>query len=201
MMEENQNIQSDVIDLRVIAKEIWMRKRLFLKTLPAVFVLSCLFIICIPRYYTTEARLAPEIDNATTGGTLTSLASSFGIDLGQVQTTDAISPLLYPDLMDDNGFVASLFAIRVKSMDGEIDTNYHDYLAKHQKYAWWEYIIEWVKKLLPKPKEGGAPGAYDPYHVSRREDGLMGKARDDIQFGVDKKTDHHQRDGTGRTDL
>ncbi|MBR6194834.1 MAG: chain-length determining protein [Prevotella sp.] len=189
MEEENKNIQNDVIDLRVIVGKVRKRKRLFLKVLPTAFVLSCLFIICFPRYYITDAKLAPEIDNNTTGGTLSSLASSFGIDLGQIQTTDAISPLLYPDLMDDNGFVASLFEIKVKSADGEINTNYHDYLAKYQEYPWWEYPIEWIRKMLPKSPQGGSASGYDPYYLSRREDGIMGVARDNIQFSIDKKTD------------
>ena len=189
MTEENKNIQSDVIDLRIIVNNIWKRKRLFFKVLPIVFILSCLFIVSFPRYYTTDVKLAPEVDNNTTGGTLTSLASSFGIDLGQIQTTDAISPLLYPDLMADNGFVASLFKITAKSADGEINTNYHDYLAKHQAFPWWDYPIEWIRQLLPKAEQGGSASGYDPYYLSRREDGLMNLARDNILFSVDKKTD------------
>ena len=40
---------------------------------------------------------------------LGSIASSFGFDLGEMQSSDAINPLLYPDLMDDNAFVFCSF--------------------------------------------------------------------------------------------
>ena len=60
-MEENKEMKA--IDLREIIQTIWKRKMLFAKVLPVVFVLSCLYIICIPRTYSTDTRLAPELDN------------------------------------------------------------------------------------------------------------------------------------------
>ena len=92
--------------------------------------------------------LAPEMGGDFEGGTLGSLASSFGFDLGMGQSMDAISPLLYPDLMEDNAFVANLFKIEVESADGEIKTNYYDYLAKHQKHPWWTKAIGGIKRAI-----------------------------------------------------
>ena len=124
----------EVSDLRVIFKKIWSRRKLFYKVLPITFVLSCAYILCIPRTYTSSLSLAPEMSNsAGMGGTLGSLASSFGIDLGNIETTDAINPMLYPDLMDDNGFVVGLFGIKVKSLDGEISCNYFDFSWNNQR--------------------------------------------------------------------
>ena len=187
-MEENNREYAIGVDWGKVFKQIWSHRRIFYKTLPIAFVLSCAYIICIPRTYTTEACLAPEMDNSSASGALSSIASSLGFDLGEMQTTDAINPLLYPDLMDDNGFVASLFTINVKSADGEINTNYHDYLAYHQTYPWWFYPIRWIKKLFPKPAIDGSASGYDPYYLSRREDGIMSTARDNIQLNTDKKT-------------
>ena len=78
--------------------------------------------------YSTETKMAPEAENQSSGGALSSLASSFGFDLSNVQSNDAITPLLYPELMDDNGFVAGLFDIKVSSKDGKINTTYYDYM-------------------------------------------------------------------------
>ncbi len=95
-MEENKN--PNIIDLRLIGKKLWDNRKLFYKVLPITFVLACLYIICIPRTYSTEVKLAPEVES-NMGGGLSSLASSFGFDLNNMQTTDAINPMLYPDLM------------------------------------------------------------------------------------------------------
>lgn len=187
-MEDNKQ-KVKVIDLRVIFKKIKDNRKLFYKVLPTVFVLSCLFIITVPRYYVTDTKLAPEIDNPATGGSLGALASSFGIDLGNIQSSDAITPLLYPDLLDDNGFIASLMNIRVKSQDGSIDTNYHDYLKLYQKKGWWMYPITWVTNILPKKNEfGSSKDDYSPYYLNRKENGILNKARKNIKIDLDKKT-------------
>ena len=190
MVENKQHAaQSEVIDLRMVFKKIWDNRRLFYKVLPITFVLSCLYILSIPRYYTSSVSLAPEMEGVSTGGALSSLASSFGFDLGSLQTSDAITPLLYPDLMEDNGFVASLLSIKVTSQDGEISTNYHDYMKLYQKKAWWEYPIDWLKELLPKAADlGGSKGGYDPYNLSKKENNIYEKIRKQISLDLDKKT-------------
>jgi len=189
-MEENKTKSSKVIDLRVICNQIWDNRRLFYKVLPIVFVLSCIYIFSLPRYYTSNIKLAPEMENSGTGGTLGSIAASFGLDLSEMQTSDAITPLLYPNLMEDNGFVASLMNIQVKSQDGEINTNYHDYLKKHQKFAWWNYPINWLKSLLPKKEDKGGTknGTYDPYNLPKSEEDVLSAARGNISIAIDKKT-------------
>ena len=80
-MEDNKK-NNEVIDLRVIFKKILANKKLYFKVLPIVFVLSCAYILCIPRTYTSSLSLAPEMNNSSSlGGTIGSLASSFGSSL------------------------------------------------------------------------------------------------------------------------
>ena len=188
-MEEKKELE--VIDLRVVFKKIYERRRLFIKVLPIVFVLSCAFILCLPRYYQSTLSLAPEIGGTSgLGGTLGSLASSFGLDLGSMETTDAINPMLYPDLMEDNGFVVGLFDIKVKSKDGEIACSYYDYLLKHQKRPFWQYALAWVKKLLPKDEEPAINkgNELNPYVLSKKQDEICKIIRDKVSISVDKKT-------------
>jgi capsule polysaccharide export protein KpsE/RkpR len=189
-MEEKKINSSDIIDLRVIFKKIWDKKELFLyKVWPITFVLACIYILGVPRYYTSDAKLAPEMGNSIANGTLGSIASSFGFDLSEMQTSDAITPLLYPDLMEDNGFVAGLFNIKVISQDGEVNTTYYDYLKKHQKTSIWSYPFRWIKSLLPKSEDkGGTKGQFDPYYLSKSDDDLASVIRNNIQFSIDKKT-------------
>ncbi len=182
--------EMEVIDLRVVFKKIWSRRKLFYKVLPITFVVSCAIILCVPRYYTSSLSLAPEIGNSSgMGGTLGSLASSFGLDLGAMETTDAINPMLYPDLMEDNGFVTGLFDINVKSMDGEINCSYYEYLTKHQKRAFWTYAIGWVKRLLTTKDQGGKKGGkFDPYMLSKKQDDVAALIRSFVTISIDKKT-------------
>ena len=187
-MEESNIKKPEVIDLRIVFKKIWDGRRLFYKVLPVVFVLSCIYIFSLPRYYTSDTKLAPETENSGTGGTLGSIAASFGFDISEMQTSDAITPLLYPNLMEDNGFVSKLMSIKVVSQDGEINTTYHDYLKKNQKKAWWNYPIGWLKNLIPKKQDkGGSKNGYDPYNISLDENGVYSSARSKIGIAIDKK--------------
>ncbi len=187
-MEEKKHTP-EVIDLRQIIKKIWNNRRLFYKVLPAVFVLSCIYILGVPRTYDTKAILAPEMDNSMSGGTLGSIAASFGFDLSEMQTSDAITPLLYPDLMGDNAFVTSMFNIKVRSLDGEINTTYYDYLKKHQKQTIWFIPFLWIKELLKSDDTTGAvDGKFDPYHLSRNDDDIAEAVRNNIRISIDKKT-------------
>lgn len=187
-MEESKK-QPEVIDLRVVMSKIWKNRKLFYKTLPIAFVLSCVYIFSIPRYYTSDVKLAPELDNGIGGGTLGDIASSLGFDISTAQTSDAISPLLYPDLMEDNKFVTNLFNIQVTNKDGDIKDSYYNYLKKHQKKAWWMYPIGWIKKMFSEDDNGqGAKGKLDPYHLSKKDDNIAKKIRDNIKLSIDKKT-------------
>lgn len=187
-MEETKK-KPEVIDLRVIAKKIWANKKLFYRVLPIVFILSCIYIFSKPRYYTSDVKLAPEMENSSSGGTLGSIAASFGFDISDIQTSDAITPMLYPDLMDDNAFVVSLLNIKVENQDGDIKATYHDYLKFHQKMAWWNYPVNWLIRLLPRQEDNVAKkGKYDPYYLSKDESGILNKARKNIAISIDKKT-------------
>ena len=97
--------QQEVINLREIASKIKSQRKKFILPLAITFVLSCIYIFSFPRFYNTESKLAPESESASGGSMLGSIASSFGFDLGEMQSSDAINPLLYPDLMEDNAFV------------------------------------------------------------------------------------------------
>ena len=110
-MEENKK-ELKVIDIIDITKKLWAKKKLFVKTLPIAFVISYIFILGFPRYYNTNIKLAPELGGTSMTSTLGSLASSFGFDLDNLQSNDAITPLLYPDLMEDNGFVTSSIIVQ-----------------------------------------------------------------------------------------
>ena len=159
----------------------------FIKVLPIVFVLSCVYIVSIPRTYSTDAKLAPEMGNAINGGTLGSIASAFGFDFGDMQTTDAITPLLYPDLMEDNAFATKLFAIKVENNKGDIKSTYYEYLKKYQKYPWWKSSISWIRRLFEK-NQPVANKEFNPYALTKKDNDIVNKIRKNVKLSVDKKS-------------
>lgn len=187
---------TDIIDIGKLIKKIYAKRKLFLyKVWPITFVVSCLYIICIPRYYTSELKLAPEMGGSDIGGTLGALASTLGVGMGNMESGDAIYPMLYPDIMEDNGFVANLFSIRVKDTDGEIDTDYLTYLKSYQKTAWWNKVTRGIKRftksMLPKkstPSPAASGGNWSPYWLSEEEESAAEAIRGNILMSLNDKT-------------
>lgn len=181
----------EIIDLRVIFSKIWAKRKIYYIVLPIVFILSCAYILCIPRTYSSNLSLAPELsNNSNLGGTIGSLASSFDIDIGNMETSDAINPMLYPDLMEDNGFVTGLFNIKVATADGNVKCSYYDYLTKHQEHPFWTKGINSIKNLFAKEEEVKANGGtqMNPYMLSKKQDGVASAIRKSISISIDKKT-------------
>lgn len=184
---------ADVIDLGQMFRQIAKQWKVFAIVLPIVFVLACLHIFNVPRYYTTSTSLAPEIESPAMGGSLSSIASSFGFDLSDMETTDAITPLLYPDLMDDNKFIVDLFKVQVATSDDSLHCDYYTYLTKHQEQPWTAGVRRWMRKHItgePKPegKQVKSAKGDDPYILPKKTDDIVNKIREDIKISVDKKT-------------
>ena len=188
-MAENTN-NKEVIDLGKIIQLLWAHKKRLAKVAGITFVLSAALILCVPRYYNSEIKLAPEIDASFADGAIGNLASSFGFDLGTMATSDAISPELYPELLQTNDFIVQLFPISVESDDGEIKTDYYTYMTKHQKYAWWTHVVHWMKRLFPKKKDlPGAQGdGLNPLHLSRTQQDVVTIIASNIKCNIDRKT-------------
>lgn len=191
-MEEKK--EKDTIDLGLIAKTLYEKRKKFFIMWPIVAILSILWIIPQPRYYKCSVSLAPETNGDDMGGGLASMASSFGINLGG-NGSDAIYPLLYPDLLESNKFIVSLFDIKVKTDDGTVVTDYYTYLTKHQKKNWLTQPFNKAKNAIVKlfkSEENTTRGngkKIDAFRLSERDYKLVEKVKTNITCDVDKKTD------------
>ena len=194
MEADNNNIEKirvTVIDLEKLVKKLFQKKMMIIIACVATAVISSILIVCVPRGYTSQVMLAPE-DDSGGGSTLSDIASSFGFDFGAMRSSDAIYPLLYPDLFDSNDFVVGLLQTRVETLDGSIDTTYLEYLMNHQKSAPWSAVINKVKSLVsPKPRDVAARGkkeGIDPFMLTYKEFMIVKKVKENIKCTVDKKT-------------
>ena len=186
-MEENKK-KNETIDLGQIISQLWAKKKKFFKVWIVTFIIASGYIVSIPRYYSSEIKLAPEIDNSLSEGAIGSIASSFGFDLGSMATTDAISPELYPELLGTNDFVCLLFPMTVENKDNTLRTNYYDYLDKHQKSAWWSFISNSIKSIFPKEKDGGTQATLNPLNLTKRQSEIAEHVKNNIGCAIDRKT-------------
>lgn len=192
-MEQNHN-QQQIIDLSKIAKTLWQKRRTFLKVWIWTFILSCIWILPQPRYYTCEVKLAPEMSGDQSLGGLSSLVSSFGFNIGGASGQDAIYPELYPELFENPEFIVGLYDIHVTTKEGDISTDYFTYMKNHQKKNMltcpYRYVMGEIKGLFTKedktPRASGAKGV-NPFMMNRKDYDLMQSIMSRINCSVDKK--------------
>jgi len=191
--------KNDIIDLKEIVSILLQRKKLFIIVSAITFVVSSVLIVLVPRTYTCTVKLAPEAEGVSGGGTLSSIASSFGFDLSDMESSDAIFPLLYPELFESNDFIVELFDIKVKNLEGDINTTYYDYLDKYQKKAVWKIPYIWltnkINNLLSpsvdiKTNNQGSSNesSSKSFMLSRRQMTIVEKIKNSIVCSIDKKT-------------
>ena len=194
ILEKKQIIETDAeqISLPGFVRLVKARKKLFYVVMPIVLVVAICILYSLPRYYTTQTSLAPEVENTSiSGGALGSLASSFGIDLNNMQSSDAITPLLYPDLMNDNKFVVDLLRIQVKAIKENLPphTNYYTYLTMYKKKSWMEKSLESMSNLLSHEETAvKSLEKINPYMLTKKEDGIVKDVRNNIRIDIDKKS-------------
>lgn len=164
-------------------------RRLYYRLLPAVFLATAVLTLSVPNYYHCTVMLAPETSGAKSTSGLSSLANSFGINLGgSGNGTDALLPTLYPDLMNSVTFRASLFPILVQRGDDSSQTmmTYYDYLKDGQKVPWWSQagiaLYSLFKSQQPESEK------VNTFKLTREQNRIVKDIGEKVVCDVDKKS-------------
>lgn len=181
------NLENEQIDILLILKRIIKNRYLFLKVSAIVFVISCVLILPVPRYYNSSVTLAPEIGDIMANKDIMSIASSFGFNVGTKSGGDAIYPDLYPELMKSNDFIIKLINYKVTTSDKKNTTTYYEYLDKHQKSNPLLAPLGWIKSLFTSKKETKET-KITPFWLTKNQTGIFDKIRNNIGCSIDVKT-------------
>ena len=186
--------EQQVIDIRKMVRQVWAKRKLFYKVWALTFILSCVWVLPQPRYYTCEVKLAPEMGGDNAGGGLSSIASSFGFNIGGMTGQDAIYPELYPDLFESPEFIVGLYNTQVTTKDGDLTTDYYTYMKEHQKVNWltapFVRAQKWVKDLFESEEDmldAAEEKGINPFMMSRKDFMLMNAIMDNFRCSVDTK--------------
>ena len=93
---------------------------------------------------------------------------------------DAITPNLYPDLMNSVDFKASLFDIKVHRKDSTKMMTYYDYLLRDQVKPWWSGLLA-SKDTIGKQK-------LNTFMLTRQQTAIMQQIQRNVVCDVDEKT-------------
>ena len=175
--------------------DILNHRKLYYIVLPITFVVAAILTLSIPNYYNCTVKLAPELSGNKSTSSLSSIASSFGINLGNNNMgSEALFPTLYPDLMNSVSFRASLFPVKVQREDdstGVSAMTYYDYLKDEQKLPWWSAGMNAVIKGLGslfKDEERESKKDINTFQLTKEQTKIAETIAKKVVCDVDKKT-------------
>ena len=194
MMEEESSI-----DFGALWQSVISRKKTYVKVLGVTFVLACIFALSIPKSYTCEVMLAPEMSLSSSRSSLGQLAANLGLASGSSMMggTEALYPALYPDLMNSVDFKTSLFPVEISLEEEDDDENvtvrkmsYYDYLLDEQRKPWWSAAIGFVVKSIASlfTEESTADGTVNPFRLTKEQSDIVKMIDEKVVCDVDKKT-------------
>lgn len=187
--EDKKNI--DIVGLFLL---LWgKRKRIFINCTIA-FLLAIVIAFSMPKKYTSEVVMAPEISANNGLDALGEVASLAGVNLGGMTSgDDALYPELYPQIINSTPFLMDVLSTEVVSVKGDSMTVY-DYLDKHTRTAWWVKIysvpVAYLKKTFSSSEEGGAASAASAdsplNQLTKKQFSVLKKLEKSISVEVDK---------------
>lgn len=195
--QKTESVVKQELRFDLIFSSLWRHRKTYIIPTIATFVISALLIIGVPRYYTVKVMLAPESTNGMSSnmGGLGSLASMAGINLSSLNSSDAIIPMFYPDLMTSTDFLVPLLNVEVQTRDGSFSGTMADYYLKKNKVFWLQKwigaAVEAMKKKDDAKLSVNKSGKYEinPFQLNKRQKDLVEIMSGSIKCSVDKKTD------------
>lgn len=184
------------IDLMVILRKIIAIRKKIYKAAGIGLVIGVIIAISIPKQYTVEVTLSPEM-GSTKGSGLSGLAASFlGSDVAMGEGTDALNASLSADIVSSTPFLLELSTMEIPVLKDE-NMTLNTYLDKESS-PWWNYvigvpgiIIGGIKSLLTEGDDGSMvfnrinQGTIE---LSKKESKKIEALKSMIAATIDKKT-------------
>ena len=193
---DNHTDEEIEIDLMEIFRKIIAIRKTIYKAAGIGLMFGVIIAISIPKKYTVEVTLSPEMGSAKEGG-LSGLAASFlgsGVTMGD--GTDALNASLSADIVSSTPFLLELSTMEIPVLKDE-NMTLNTYLDKESS-PWWNYvigvpgiIIGGIKSLLTEGDDGSMvfnrinQGTIE---LSKKESKKIEALKSMIAATIDKKT-------------
>ena len=191
-MDKEKKSGQGFADFVEIVRMLWSnRKRIILNCFWAG-ILSIIIAFSIPKEFTSEAIIAPEISTSLggIGGGLGALASMAGINMEAEE--EAIYPQMYPQIVSTTPFLCDLAVMHVegKYRKDTVSTSLYNYLTTYQKEPWWSIVLSAPIKLIKRDNENilDEGVTLNPRHLDRKQQKLLKSLQDRITIDLDNTT-------------
>ena len=137
----------DLMD--ILRKIIGIRKTIY-KAASIGLIIGVIIAICIPKQYTAEVTLSPEM-SSNKGTGLSGLAASFlGSYVAMGDGTDALNASLSADIVSSTPFLLELSTMEIPASKG-VNMTLNTYLDE-EYVPWWSYVIGFPSIIIDGAK-------------------------------------------------
>jgi LPS O-antigen subunit length determinant protein (WzzB/FepE family) len=130
MIQQNKTTkqdQEDAIDIIALLKDLWVARKIILKITLAFTFLGLFVAVFSKNEFTASTTFVPLAQGSKGGGSLGSLASLAGINIGGGVNSEEISPELYPQIVSSISFQLELLNTPL-TIEGQTElVSYIDY--------------------------------------------------------------------------
>ena len=187
------------IDLMEILRKIIAIRKTLYKAAGIGLVIGIIVALSIPKQYTVEVTLSPEMGNSKGNTGLASMAASF---LGTGATmngdgSDALNASLSPDIVSSTPFLLELLSMNVPANGESGEKIILGSYLDNQSSPWWSYIIGFpgmvisgVGSLFSDENESSSQRnkGYGTIELTKEEDRRISSLKKNITAVMDKKT-------------
>lgn len=162
----------------------------------AGFSVGCIVALATPRKFVCTSKLAPELSTTATNR-LSSVASLVGFTSTVLGTTDAVYPMVYPDLVHSPEFIVDLFDMQVDFLDKKdtVHTTLYDYMENYSGKTAVGNVLFAPMTLLGNIMEKingdeskDSTEVFDPFSMTRKQGRIYRMLCKCIDADIDKKT-------------
>lgn len=195
MTEENfdnaNNNQGSEIDILELVAKLWSQRRKVIKWCCWGIVVGLVIAFSIPKEYTTEVTLAPEIAESLNKSGLGSLAAMAGVGGLGSMSNDALYPMLYPDVVSSLPFLTDLLSVEVKTNEDGREISLKEYMEDDLRSPWWSFILRIPGKIIglfTSKEDEGTNHKLNNFRLSKKETELLDALSKRVVASVDNKT-------------
>lgn len=188
---EKKKEEAEIDLLEILCKIIAIRKKLY-KVIVIGLVIGGIVGLSIPKKYTVNVTLSPEMGSDKGNNGISGLAASFLGGGAMNGSLDALNASLSSDIVSSTPFLLELLNMQV-IVDKDETKSFFEYLETESS-PWWRYILG-----LPSMALNGVRSLFDDEEFSEKEQGgvifltkkedlLITKLKKNIVSAIDKKT-------------
>ena len=190
----NDEMEIDLMD--VLRKIISIRKTLY-KAAGEGVIIGIIVYLSIPKQYTVNVTLSPEMGGSKSGNGLVGIAASFlGSGVSSGDSSDALNASLSSEIVSSTPFLLELLSIDIPAPDGNGNMVLDTYLDD-QSSPWWNYVIGFPNMLVGGVKSLFSEGTLDTLEnvgrrgtleLSQEQNTKVNVLRNSVKASIDTKT-------------